>query len=113
LEEYDLTRQRMATPHRRAQRRPGLVPGVPAEQQGVGQEAVMSGGVGDGRRRRLRVRSPSAAYTFVLNRDLVESARQEVGEDEVTRSIEAALIAAIDYRRWLSEVERGERGVRE
>ncbi|MGH7507822.1 MAG: hypothetical protein ACRELX_19370 [Longimicrobiales bacterium] len=59
------------------------------------------------------MRSPTAVYTFELNRALVEEARQEVGDGEIARSIEAALIAALDYCRWLREVQRGERDVRE
>jgi hypothetical protein len=34
-----------------------------------------------------------------------------VGETDVVRSIEAALAAAIDYKIWVHEVERGERDV--
>jgi hypothetical protein len=50
-------------------------------------------------------------YSFFLDADLVERARQEVGESDVVRSIEAALAAAIDYKIWLHELERGERDV--
>lgn len=50
-------------------------------------------------------------YSFFLDADLVERARQEVGEQDVVRSIEAALAAAIDYKVWLHEVERGERDI--
>ena len=50
-------------------------------------------------------------YSFILDPDLVERARQEVGETDVVRSIEAALAAAIDYKAWLHDVERGERDV--
>ena len=50
-------------------------------------------------------------YSFFLDADLVERARQEVGESDVIRSIEAALAAAIDYKVWMHEVERGERDV--
>jgi hypothetical protein len=50
-------------------------------------------------------------YSFFLDEELVERARQEVGESDVVRSIEAALAAAIDYKIWLHEVERGERDV--
>jgi hypothetical protein len=50
-------------------------------------------------------------YSFFLDEDLVERARQEVGEHDVIRSIEAALAAAIDYKLWMHEVERGERDV--
>ncbi|HSH45268.1 MAG TPA: hypothetical protein VK966_05405 [Longimicrobiales bacterium] len=48
-------------------------------------------------------------YTFVLDPELVERARQEVGESDVVRSIEAALAAAIDYRCWVREVREGKR----
>ena len=50
-------------------------------------------------------------FTFVLDGDLVEKARTEVGESDVVRSIEAALAAAIDYKVWLHQLERGERDV--
>jgi hypothetical protein len=50
-------------------------------------------------------------YSFFLDADLVERARQEVGESDVVRSIEAALAAAIDYKVWVHEVERGERDI--
>lgn len=50
-------------------------------------------------------------HTFVLDRSLVERARQEVGEPDVVRSIEAALAAAIDYRCWVREVREGRRAV--
>lgn len=49
--------------------------------------------------------------TFVLDAELVERARREVGEGDVIRSIEGALAAAIDYHAWVREVSRGERGV--
>ena len=48
-------------------------------------------------------------HTFVLDRSLVERARREVGESDVIRSIEAALVAAIDYRSWVREVHEGRR----
>lgn len=48
-------------------------------------------------------------HTFVLDRELVERARQEVGESDMVRSIEAALAAAIDYRCWVREVREGKR----
>ncbi|MFW6080190.1 MAG: hypothetical protein ACODAE_11250 [Gemmatimonadota bacterium] len=48
-------------------------------------------------------------YTFVLDRELVEAARREVGESDMVRSIEAALAAAIDYQLWIREVAAGER----
>jgi hypothetical protein len=50
-------------------------------------------------------------YSFFLDVELVERARQEVGESDVVRSIEAALAAAIDYKVWVHEVARGERDV--
>ena len=50
-------------------------------------------------------------HTFVLDRTLVERAREEVGESDVVRSIEAALVAAIDYRSWVREVRAGRRDV--
>jgi hypothetical protein len=50
-------------------------------------------------------------YSFFLDPDLVERARQEVGESDVVRSIEAALAAAIDYKAWLHQMERGDRDV--
>lgn len=52
-------------------------------------------------------------HTFVLDQSLVERARQEVGEMDVVRSIEAALVAAIDYRCWVREVRNGDRAVLE
>lgn len=56
---------------------------------------------------------PAAAsrrpFTFLLDPALVERARQEVGERDMVRSIEAALAAAIDYQLWVREVSRGER----
>lgn len=50
-------------------------------------------------------------YSFYLDAELVERARLEVGESDVVRSIEAALAAAIDYKLWVHQVERGERDV--
>lgn len=50
-------------------------------------------------------------HTFVLDQDLVERARREVGELDVVRSIEAALAAAIDYSSWVREVREGRRDV--
>lgn len=50
-------------------------------------------------------------YSFYLDAELVERARLEVGESDVVRSIEAALAAAIDYKIWVHQVERGERDV--
>lgn len=51
------------------------------------------------------------AYTFLLDPSLVERARREVGENDVVRSIEAALAAAIDYHMWVREVAAGQRDV--
>ena len=63
--------------------------------------------VGAGKRRmRETARRP---YSFVLDGELVERARQEVGETDVIRSIEAALAAAIDYKVWVREVTAGQR----
>jgi len=50
-------------------------------------------------------------YSFFLDADLVERAREEVGEPDVIRSIEAALAAAIDYKLWVREVSTGTRDV--
>lgn len=47
--------------------------------------------------------------TFLLDGRLVDEARTEVGESELVRSIEAALLAAIDYKLWVREVEAGAR----
>lgn len=52
-------------------------------------------------------------FTFVLDGDLVEKARTEVGESDVVRSIEAALAAALDYNLWVREVANGDRDVLE
>jgi hypothetical protein len=52
------------------------------------------------------VRGP---YTFHLDSTLVERARREVGEQDVIRSIEAALAAAVDYQMWVREVAAGRR----
>jgi len=51
------------------------------------------------------------AYTFFLDPALVDRARDEIGEEDVTRSIEAALAAALDYQLWVREVQAGERDV--
>jgi post-segregation antitoxin (ccd killing protein) len=58
--------------------------------------------------RRQTERQP---HTFVLDQDLVERARREVGEQDMVRSIEAALAAAIDYNSWVREVRAGRRDV--
>jgi hypothetical protein len=56
-------------------------------------------------------RNERQPHTFVLDQDLVERARREVGERDVVRSIEAALAAAIDYNSWVREVREGRRDV--
>jgi hypothetical protein len=58
--------------------------------------------------RRVILRRP---FTFHLDEGLVERAQREVGQREVVRSIEAALVAAIDYQLWIREVAAGERDV--
>lgn len=50
-------------------------------------------------------------YSFDLDADLVERAREEVGELDVVRSIEAALAAAIDYKEWQQQIAAGRRDV--
>ena len=68
---------------------------------------MVESGIGVGKRRmRETARRP---YSFVLDGELVERARQEVGETDVIRSIEAALAAAIDYKVWVREVTAGQR----
>jgi hypothetical protein len=58
--------------------------------------------------RRVRANSPDRqSFTFLLDPGLVERARREVGERDMVRSIEAALLAAIDYQLWVREVSRG------
>lgn len=52
-------------------------------------------------------------FTFVLDPELVEKARSEVGESDVIRSIEAALAAALDYNLWVREVTNGDRAALE
>jgi hypothetical protein len=59
----------------------------------------------------LRRVSDRQAYTFHLDPALVERVRQEIGEGDVVRSIEAALAAALDYQMWVREVSAGERKV--
>ncbi|MEX1182518.1 MAG: hypothetical protein WEF86_04735 [Gemmatimonadota bacterium] len=51
------------------------------------------------------------AYTFYLEPALVDRVREEIGEGEVVRSIEAALAAALDYQFWVREVASGSRDV--
>lgn len=48
--------------------------------------------------------------TFRLEERLVTCARAEVGEPELVRCLEAALVAAVDYRRWMREVAAGRQG---
>jgi hypothetical protein len=55
--------------------------------------------------------SDRQAYTFHLDPVLVERVRQEIGEVDVIRSIEAALAAALDYQTWVREVAAGDRSV--
>ncbi|MGQ0815631.1 MAG: hypothetical protein ACT4O1_14445 [Gemmatimonadota bacterium] len=50
-------------------------------------------------------------YSFFLDAELVERAREEVGETDVIRSIEAALAAAIDYKAWQQQISTGNRQV--
>ena len=50
-------------------------------------------------------------HTFILDEALVERAREQVGEPDMVRSIEAALAAAIDYTSWVREVREGRRDV--
>jgi hypothetical protein len=68
----------------------------------------MSGSNGKVRQLKETTRRP---YSFVLDAALVERARQEVGESDVIRSIEAALAAAIDYKAWQQEIATGSRDV--
>jgi hypothetical protein len=68
----------------------------------------MKGNRQNGDRLREVARRP---YSFFLDAELVERARIEVGENDVVRSIEAALAAAIDYKTWINEVEGGQRDV--
>ncbi len=59
----------------------------------------------------FKVGAARRPHTFVLDEALVERARQQVGETDVVRSIEAALAAAIDYSDWVREVREGRRDV--
>ncbi|HUF11643.1 MAG TPA: hypothetical protein VMN78_00920 [Longimicrobiales bacterium] len=63
--------------------------------------------------RSRRAHEDRRPFTFVLDGDLVEKARIEVGESDVVRSIEAALAAALDYNMWVREVASGDRDVLE
>jgi hypothetical protein len=58
-----------------------------------------------------RRREERQAYTFYLDPALVDRAREEIGEGDVVRSIEAALAAALDYQLWVREVAAGTRDV--
>jgi hypothetical protein len=64
----------------------------------------------NGKTRQLK-EAARRSYSFYLDPGLVERARQEVGESDVIRSIEAALAAAIDYKVWQAEVRAGNRDV--
>ena len=61
------------------------------------------------RGRRLSDEAARRPFTFLLDGELVEKARNEVGESDVVRSIEAALVAALDYNMWVREVANGGR----
>lgn len=50
-------------------------------------------------------------FTFYLDAALVDRVRQEIGEGDLVRSIEAALAAALDYQLWVREVAAGTRNV--
>lgn len=58
-----------------------------------------------------RERVERRAYTFYLDPALVARARTEIEENDVIRSIEAALAAALDYQLWVREVAAGRREV--
>lgn len=58
-----------------------------------------------------RERVERRAYTFYLDPTLVARARTEIEENDVIRSIEAALAAALDYQLWVREVAAGRREV--
>lgn len=60
-------------------------------------------------RGRIRPTHRRVPMTFHLDERLVQRARKEVGEPELIRSIEAALVAAVDYRQWMREVAAGRR----
>jgi hypothetical protein len=70
-----------------------------AEEVGGGQVSVGRGAI------------DRQAYTFHLDPLLVERVREEIGEGDVVRSIEAALAAALDYQSWVREVTAGNRNV--
>ena len=61
--------------------------------------------------KRVAAEEARQAYTFYLDPALVERAREEIGEGDVVRSIEAALAAALDYQFWVREVASGSRHV--
>lgn len=58
---------------------------------------------------RPRSRVEREAYTFHLDPTLVARVRTEIGENDLVRSIEAALAAALDYQLWVREVAAGRR----
>ena len=60
-----------------------------------------------GRMNRKLKEAARRPYSFFLDPELVERAREEVGEPDVIRSIEAALAAAIDYKVWQQQVSAG------
>jgi hypothetical protein len=64
-------------------------------------------GLSDAARRRIN----RQAFTFYLDQGLVDRVRQEIGETDVVRSIEAALEAALDYQLWVRETASGQRDV--
>ncbi len=101
-------------------RRPVLTAIVSAVSDGLKEGRVrVNGASGAGApgaaraRRRTRHGQPPnrRPFTFLLDETLVERAREEVGETDVVRSIEAALVAALDYQLWVREVSAGERGL--
>lgn len=79
---------------------------VVAARAADGGEPPYLRGVGKGRGRVAERRRP---FTFVLDPVLVERARREVGDQDMVRSIEAALAAAIDYQHWVREISKGGR----
>src|SRR5512141_1901334 len=109
----ELRRWRLPIPPWRRPVRAGIVGAVEDAEANVGMNgkagsAERAAGDGRGRRDRSPGRRP---YTFLLDGKLVERARREVGEQDVVRSIEAALVAALDYQLWVREVSAGERGL--
>ena len=84
--------------------RPGIEHG--RERPGAG-----SGPNAGGSLKENGVESSRRPHTFILDEALVERAREQVGEPDMVRSIEAALAAAIDYTSWVREVREGRRDV--